>query len=374
MADLGAEVIKIENRRTGGDYARSLGPYFVEGEEGDNASLFFQAVNRNKKSLSLDLGHRDGMRIFHRLIEDADAVANNLRGDVPEKLGLNYETLSSINPAIVCAHCSGYGREGQRKDWPGYDYLMQAEAGYFHLSGEPDTPPTRMGLSVVDFMAGTYLALGLTAAVLGARATGEGRDIDVCLLDAALFNLSYLGAWSLNAPFEPLRLERSAHPSLVPCQLYRTSDGWIYLMCNKEKFWGELCRALGRPDLSEDPRYKTFKERHSRREELTGILDGALSARSTDDWMDAFSGRVPAARVRTPKEALSDPFLAETGRVERLAMSNGASFRVLSSPIKFADQGSNVPAPCLGENTIEILSKLGFSDEEIDEFRKTEVV
>ena len=198
LADLGADVIKIENRKLGGDYARGLGPFFVEGAAGDDASLFFQSVNRGKRSLTLDLGHPEARAIFVRLVESADAVANNLRGDVPEKLGLTYDDLKEHNPAVVCAHCSAYGRTGPRKDWPGYDFLMQAEAGYFHMSGEPDAPPTRMGLSVVDFMAGTYMALGLVSAVLGARSTGIGQDIDVNLYDTALYNLSYLSTWALN--------------------------------------------------------------------------------------------------------------------------------------------------------------------------------
>ncbi|MYG26704.1 MAG: CoA transferase, partial [Boseongicola sp. SB0677_bin_26] len=132
LADLGAEVIKIENRQSGGDYARALGPYFVEGAKGDDGSLFFQSINRNKRSLTLDLGRSEAQQIFRRLVASADAVANNLRGDVPEKLGLTFDALKSANAAIVCAHCSGYGREGPRRDWPGYDYLMQAETGYFH--------------------------------------------------------------------------------------------------------------------------------------------------------------------------------------------------------------------------------------------------
>ena len=281
LADLGAEVIKIENHRTGGDYARALGPYFVEGAQDDDGSLFFQSVNRNKKSLTLDLGNAQAREIFERLASGADAVANNLRGDVPEKLGLTYDALKNVNPAIVCAHCSAFGREGPRRNWPGYDFLMQAEAGYFQMSGEPNTPPTRMGLSVVDFMAGTYLALGLVSGVLGARATGQGRDIDVNLYDTALYNLSYLSAWALNTDYDPARVARSAHASLVPCQLYCTADGWIFIMCNKEKFWSALCQEIGKPEFADDPRFATFKDRLAQRDTLTDLIDRALSASTT---------------------------------------------------------------------------------------------
>ena len=158
LADQGAEVIKIENPNTGGDFARDVGPYFFT--PGD--SEFFHAYNRNKKSLGLDISKPEGVEVFRELVKGADAVASNLRGDVPDKLGLTYEALRSVNPKIVCAHLSAYGRTGSRASWPGFDYLMQAEAGYFSLTGEPDTPPTRFGLSVVDQMTG--LALGLCLA------------------------------------------------------------------------------------------------------------------------------------------------------------------------------------------------------------------
>ena len=168
LADLGAEVIKVENPNDGGDFARRVGPHFFTEQD----SQFFHSYNRNKKSLGLDLSQPEGMAVFHRLVESADAVASNLRGDVPDKLGLTYEKLGSLNPRIVCAHLSAYGRTGPRKSWPGFDYLMQAEAGYFSLTGEPDGPPTRFGLSVVDQMTGLALAYAVLAGITEARAGG----------------------------------------------------------------------------------------------------------------------------------------------------------------------------------------------------------
>jgi succinate---hydroxymethylglutarate CoA-transferase len=371
LADLGAEVIKVENRRLGGDYARGLGPYFVADAEGDDASLFFQAINRNKKSLSLDLSRPEGVKVFHRLVAGADAVANNLRGDVPERLGLTYGALSEINPSIVCAHCSAYGREGTRRTWPGYDFLMQAETGYFHMSGEPGTPPTRMGLSIVDFMGGTYMALGLLAAVIGARQTGQGRDVDVNLFDTALSNLSYLSTWALNSDYAPERVARSAHAALVPCQLYKTADGWIFIMCNKEKFWPMLCAEIDRPELADDPRFATFQDRLPNRDTLTGLLDEALGARPTADWLDRFAGKIPAAPVRTPREALTDPALEAGGKVQTLSLSDGGpSFRALTSPIRTSGDGEDRPCPPLGADTDAILREAGYSDSEIAELRR----
>ena len=375
LADLGCEVIKVENGRLGGDYARSLGPYFADGVDADNASLFFQSVNFNKKSLSLDISTSEGQAILHRLVKRADAVANNLRGDVPERLGLTYEALSPHNRAIVCAHCSAFGRDGPRRDWPGYDFLMQAEAGYFHMSGEPDSPPTRMGLSVVDFMAGTCMALGILAGIVSARATGIGRDVDVNLYDTALYNLSYLATWALNAGYSPRRLPRSAHASLVPCQLYTTSDGWIYVMCNKEKFWPLLCTSVDRPELAGDSRFATFADRLARRDELTGILDEAFKADTVAGWLERLGGIVPVAPVRTPNEALSDPALAETGRIRNLRLADGdGSIKALATPIRTEPLGDDAPAPTLGQDTRRILRDAGYSDDEIDGFAKDKII
>ena len=368
LADLGAEVIKIENRKSGGDYARALGPYYVDDAEPSEASLFFQSINRNKKSLALDLSVPEGQVLLHRLVAHSDAVANNLRGDVPDKLGLTYEALASANPAIVCAHCSAFGRTGPRKDWPGYDFLMQAETGYFHMSGEPDSPPTRMGLSIVDFMAGSYMALGLVSGVLGARATGTGCDIDVNLYDTAMSNLSYLSAWALNSDYEPARIARSAHASLVPCQLYRTADGWIYIMCNKEKFWQVLCAEIGRPELATDPRFVTFKERLGRREDLTEILDDALMTKDTGAWLEQFAGRVPAAPVRTPRQALETARAQGDGKVQSLTTPRGGSYDVLSAPIQASGAASaDKPCSALGADTAVLLRDIGYSDSELED-------
>jgi len=374
LADLGAEVIKIENHRTGGDYARALGPYFVDGAEGDDRSLFFQSINRNKKSLTLDLGNPEARAVFHRLVAGADAVANNLRGDVPFKLDLTYGRLKAVNPAIVCAHCSAYGRSGPRQDWPGYDFLMQAEAGYFHMSGEPDTPPTRMGLSIVDFMAGTYMALGLVSALLSARTTGQGRDVDVNLYDTALFNLSYLSAWALNGDHDPKRVSRSAHATMVPCQLYRTGDGWIYIMCNKEKFWAALCQGIGRADLASDPRFATFGDRLAHRDDLTALLDDALSTASTQSWLEKLRGKVPVAPVRTPREALQDPELREAGKIQPARLAGGGSIDLLRSPIDAGSARPGAACPPMGTDTRTVLENAGFSADEIDRLREAGVV
>jgi crotonobetainyl-CoA:carnitine CoA-transferase CaiB-like acyl-CoA transferase len=291
---------------------------------------------------------------------------NNLRGDQPALLGLRYQDLSDINPRIVCAHLSAYGRDNERYDWPGYDYLMQAEAGYLHLTGEPGTPPARVGLSMIDFMTGITGALALVSSILRARTTGLGCDVDVSLFDVALHQLSYPGIWYLNEGLRTERQPRSAHPNAVPVQLYRTSDGWIFLMCMTEKFWAELVRALDAPALAQDDRFRTMNERKTHREALTETLDALLQERTTAQWMNVFQSRLPAAPVYDLAEALDNPYLKATGMVRNTPHPRREDFRTLASPVKIDGRrpDARVCSP-LGADTQALLREAGLSDEEI---------
>ena len=371
LADQGAEVIKIENPNDGGDMSREVGPYFFA--PGD--SEFFASFNCNKKSLSLDLNRREGQAVLHDLVRTADALASNLRGDVPVKLGLVYDRLKAVNPKIVCAHLSAYGRSGPRADWPGFDYLMQAEAGYFSLTGEPGAPPARFGLSIVDLMTGLGLAYALLAALTAARATGVGRDIDMSLFDMALFNTAYLATWYLNEGVVTGRLPRSAHPALTPCQLYRTRDGWIYLMCNKEKFWPALCEKLGRPEWGGDPRFRKFPDRLRQRDLLTELLDRELEQRTTAEWLARFAGAVPAAPIHDLAQALDNPFVTEHGRLQTLAHPVKGSYRMVAPPVHC--EGEEAPAgtaPALGEHTEALLRELGYDAARIRALKESKVI
>jgi crotonobetainyl-CoA:carnitine CoA-transferase CaiB-like acyl-CoA transferase len=368
LADMGAEVIKIENPKDGGDVSRSVGPYFL----GEQDSHFFQAFNRNKRSVTLNLRAPEGRRVLHDLAATADAVLDNLRGDQPPRLGVTYDQLKSANPRIVCAHLSAYGREGSRASWPGYDYLMQAEAGYLSLTGEPDGPPARMGLSIIDLMTGTTAAMGLLAGILGARTTGIGRDIDVSLFDVALHNLAYVGTWYLNGGHAIGREKRSAHPSLTPSQLYRTQDGWIFIMCNKEKFWGLLAQCIGKPEWADAPEYRTFRDRLAHRDRLTGELDAVLQTATTAEWMTRFAGRVPAAPVFDVAQALDSEFVSEQERV--LEFPHGErSIRMVASPVR-AGVHPTQAAPAMGEHTHAVLRQAGYTDAELDALKSDKVI
>jgi succinate---hydroxymethylglutarate CoA-transferase len=371
-ADLGADVIKIEPPGGEGELGRRVGPYYFS----EKNSHFYQAFNRNKRSITLDLKAPEGAEIFRRLAAGADAVLDNLRGDQPEKLGLTYAHLKDVNPRLVCAHLSAYGRDGPRKSWPGFDYLMQAEAGYLSVTGEPDGPPARMGLSIVDFMTGLMTVFAMTSSIIGARASGRGQDVDVSLFDTALHNLSYLAVWYLNAGHVQGREARSGHPSLVPSQLYRTRDGWLFIMINKENFWAPLCEGIGRPEWIADPRFATFKARLDNRPSLNLLLDEALSARTTAEWMKVFGGRVPAAPVLDIQQALDNPFVAERGGVQDFTGSNhGGDVRMVASPIRIPGEATPTrAAPSLGGDTDDVLGPLGISAEEIARLRARGIV
>jgi len=371
LADLGAEIIKIENREQGGDATRNMGPYFL----GENDSHFFQTFNLNKKSVTLNLKDPRGQRLFKRLAATSDAVMNNLRGDQPEKLGLTYAALADANPRIVCAHLSAYGRDNDRTGWPGYDYLMQAEAGYFHLTGEPGTPPARMGLSIIDYMTGVTTSLALLAALIGVAKTGKGRDVDVSLFDVALHQLSYPGTWYLNEKQKTERLPRSSHPSAVPVQLFKTVDGWIFVMCMLQKFWLAMLAVMKRADLGEDPRFSDMAARRKHRGELTQELDAAFSTASTAQWLDRLQGVLPVAPVYDMAQALDNPYVREIGMLRNTPHPRRENLRTLVNPIKL--DGERLPGKvcsALGADNEAILGGLGVGAGELAKLRKDRVI
>lgn len=372
LADLGADVIKVENPADGGDVSRHVGPFLL----GPGDSHFFQSFNRNKRSITLNLKKESSREIMLALVKSADAVLDNLRGDLPEKLGLTYASLKSANPRVVCAHLSAYGREGSRASWPGYDYLMQAEAGYLSVTGEPGEPPSRMGLSIVDMMSGLFAGFALLSGVIAARSTGQGRDIDVSLFGCALQNLNYLATWYLNEGHNQGREPRSAHPSLTPSQLYRSSDGYIFIMCNKEKFWPVLCKLIDKPGWATDPAFMTFQERLANRSRLTEMMDAVLSTRTTAEWLQRFAGRVPAAPVNDVAAALQNPYAWQMGLIwDQSHPMRDAAFRTVAAP--YLCPGQTLPrkcAPALGANTEEILYGCGYDAHSIARLRKDGVI
>jgi crotonobetainyl-CoA:carnitine CoA-transferase CaiB-like acyl-CoA transferase len=354
LADLGAEVIKIEDPAAGGDVARYVPPWEIERD-----SLYFQSFNRGKKSVTLDLRHPDGRAVFHDLARVSHAVYNNVRGDLPAKLGLTYDALKSINPAIVCCSLSGFGSTGPRAAEPGYDYLIQGHAGWMSITGEPDGPPGKCGVSVIDFAGGYASMLGLMVGLWDAQRTGVGRDVDVSLLDAAVSMLSYFATWALNRDWEPQRVADSGHQTLVPSQNFRTRDGWIVVFCAKEKFWENLAQAMDLGHLPADPRFATFADRLANKKALLAILKPRFLARTTAQWLARLRGRVPCAPVNTIREALEDEQVRARGMIVEVKHPVYGTVREVASPIKTAGAVTRpAPAPRLGEHTEAVLGDI----------------
>ncbi len=353
LAELGAEVIKIEAPE-GGDPSRQVGPYML----GENDSEYFQAWNLGKKSVTLDMKSEAGRRRFEALVKGADCVVNNMRGTQPVKLGIDYASLKHLKPSIVCLHISAYGRDNERKDWPGYDFLMQAEAGLMELTGEPDGPPTRVGVSMIDSMSGLTGIVGLLSCLLRARTTGQGCDVDTCLYDVAMHQLTYPGLWYLNEGDVSPRVPRSAHLSLAPVQTFPTKDGWIFIMCMTQKFWLNLCEVLVRPDLAADPRFPDPNTRARNRAAMSAELDVTFRTRTTAEWLAGMNGLLPAAPVYRLDQALDSEFARATGMVSSVPHPVKGDLRILANPLRIdGERLAQSACAALGGNNEELLGK-----------------
>ncbi len=371
LADLGAEVIKIEDPSVGGDVGRYVHP-FQEGE----SSLFFETFNRNKRSVSLDLRHAEARAVVEDLVARADAVFSNLRGDQPEKLGLRFRDLEHVNPRIVCCSLSGFGMTGPRASEGAYDYTMQGLAGWQSVTGDPGAPPTKSGLSLVDFCGGYVAALAILAGVWRARREGRGGDADLALFEVALAQLTYLGTWVASRDYRPVRRANSAHQSMVPFQNFATEDGWIVVACPKQSLWQGLCEAIGHPALARDERYASFADRYRNRDELLEALEAIFATRPTAEWLDILiAAGVPCAPVNDVAGALGDEQVAARGGLVEIDHPMLGLVRQVRSPFRF--EGVALPTargPLRGEDTAAVLQELcGYSDRRVGELGESGV-
>ncbi|NEN05337.1 CoA transferase [Diaminobutyricibacter tongyongensis] len=370
LADLGAEVIKIEDPGSGGDVGRYVPPY-QSGED----SLFFEVFNRNKRSIGLDLSQPADRQVFEDLVRVSDVVYSNLRGDVPAKIGITYDDLKHLNPAIVCCALTGFGMTGPRASEPGYDYILQGAAGWMDITGEPGGPPTKSGLSLVDYSGGLVAAISILAGVHAARRDGVGMDCDVSLFDTAISMLTYPAIWSLNGDFTPRRTHHSAHPSLVPFQAFQVADGWIVVASPKEKFWQRLAEVLGRPDLAEDERFRDFAGRRRNAEELLPILDGIFLTKTEKEWLAVLrAAGVPCGPVNSVAQALADEQTVARGMVVESEHPEFGTVRQVRSPVRVGTEPVEYRrAPQRNEDADYVYTEvLGYDDGQIQRLRNDE--
>jgi crotonobetainyl-CoA:carnitine CoA-transferase CaiB-like acyl-CoA transferase len=363
LADLGAEVIKIEDPSSRGDVGRYVPP-FQDGED----SLFFETFNRNKQSVSLDLRHPQSRGVLEDLVRVSDVVYSNLRGDQPRKLGLTYDDLKGVNPRIVCCSLSGFGMTGPRAAEGGYDYMMQGLAGWMSLTGAPDAPPTKSGLSLVDLSGGYVSAIAVLAGLLRSRRDGVGCDCDVSLFETALAELVYVGTWVATRGYTPPRRHDSAHPSIVPFQNFATADGWIVVACPKQKFWERLCDAIGRPELAADERFADLAGRDRNRDALLPVLEETFRTRTSGEWLAVLAeAGVPSAAVNDVADALTEPQAQARGDVVEVEHPRLGRVRQIASPLRLS--GPDAPlrrAPFRGEHTEQVLVEVcGYEPERV---------
>ncbi len=367
LADLGAEIIKVEDPGSGGDVSRYIPP----GQQGTD-SLFFEAFNRNKRSVALDLKNAAGREVFERLVATADAVFSNLRGDQPERLRIRYQDLAAINPRIVCVALTGYGSAPDQALLPGYDALIQAESGWASLTGDPTGPPAKSGLSLADYICGLTAMVGLLAGLRDAERTGIGRDVDTNLYDSALAMLSYPATWFLSSGFETRRLPLSAHPSVVPFQFFATSDGHIAVACPKEKFFVALVRVMGLPELLADERFTSFSARGRHRDEVLERLGARFAELTTTQWLDLLRGVVPIAPVRSLSQALDVDELQERGMLAEYQDEAFGRVRSVGLPLHISGYTPAYRAgPGLGADLDAVLDELGYDRTAVDRLRAT---
>jgi crotonobetainyl-CoA:carnitine CoA-transferase CaiB-like acyl-CoA transferase len=355
FADLGAEVIKIENRARGGDSSRHVSPHQV-----DNDSLYFESLNRGKRSITLDLKSSDGRRDFHRLVTTADAVLNNLRSTTAASLGLRYQDLKVVNPRIVCCSASGWGPDGPRAGQPAYDYLLQSYIGNMAVTGEPGQPPARSAVPWVDTSTAFAAAFAMLAGIWSARSNGEGCDVSVSMVDVGMCQWMYMATWYLSVGTRQERQTMSRHPSIVPSQLFETADGHVVVMPQTQDFWRALCVGLGIPELVEDDRFRDMESRRVHKEELVAILTEIFQHKTSDDWIQLLADVVPIGKVNSFAEAMDEYAVEYPSQVVTWEHESLGPVRTIGSPIRInGSRTRSRRAPYLGEHTDEVLSALG---------------
>jgi crotonobetainyl-CoA:carnitine CoA-transferase CaiB-like acyl-CoA transferase len=368
LADLGADVIKIES--PAGDDTRQWGPPFVEGE-----SAYYLSVNRNKKSVTLNLKEEKGKEVFFKLLEDADVVVENFRPGTLDRLGIGYEVLKQHNPGIILASISGFGQTGAYAQKPGYDVLAQGMGGLMSVTGEPDGQPLKAGFSIADVGAGMWAAFGIMVALWERQRSGEGQWVDASLLDTIVSWQTYHAGNYFATGNDPKSLG-GAHPNIVPYQTFKAADGYFILAVGNDSLWQKFLGAMNMKTL-EDPKFKTNPERVANRDELIAILKEAFTLKTVNEWVELFEGvKIPCGPVNKFSDILNDQHIKEREMVVEQQHPVLGSLKMLGIPVKLSRTPGkvNTVPPDLGQHTNEILQQLGYSDDEITKMQKDGVI
>jgi len=355
LADLGAEIIKVENP-DGGDETRGMKPPEAGGE-----AHFYLSVNRTKKSVAIDISTTEGRELIHKLAAECDVLVENYRKGVMAKHGLDWEAMKDRHPHLVYCSISAYGRESPLADLPGFDPILQAESGMMSLNGEPDGEPMRHALAIVDTMTGYYSTIGVMAAIMTQKETGRGQFVDVALFDVALNTLTNVGMYYFTSGKVPER-RGNGHPTSVPNGLFQASDGPFYIALANQRLWKRFCEGvIDRPDMVDDPRYRTLSDRIARRDEITAFLRDLFATRTRAEWLARFNkAGVPGGAVRTVDQALESPEAAARDMVRTVAHPTAGSIRMVGSPLKLSATPVVEPVapPLLGQHTDQVLADL----------------
>ena len=369
LGDMGADVLKIENP-DGGDDSRGWGPPWVP--QAGGASAYFAAVNRNKRSVTLNLKSEAGREVVWRLIEASDVVMSNFRPGVIERLGFSWEAVQARAPRVVYAIVNGYGATGPGAEKPSFDVIVQGESGVMDVTGWPDGPPTRVGISLGDETAGLLAVQGILAALLARERSGRGQRVEVALHDGLLSLLTYHAQnWWAGGP-RPARLG-NAHPSIVPYQTFQAADAWINVGVGNERQWRSLCAVVGKPEWLDDPRFASNAARVEHRAELVPLLEALFVARAAADWLDALGAAgIPSGRIRPVAEALEAPETRHREMVVEVEPDGAGPLRLLGIPVKLSATPGKIRRrpPALGEHTAEVLLEIGYDSGTIRTLRE----
>jgi formyl-CoA transferase/CoA:oxalate CoA-transferase len=367
LGDLGAEVIKVE-RPGVGDQSRTWGPPFEGGE-----SSYFLSVNRNKRSVTLNLKTEGGQGVMHRLIEHADVFLTNLpRADQRRTNGVDWETLRAVNPRLIYCLISGYGATGPYAEQPGYDLIAQGLAGLMSITGEPGTPPTRFPLPMADIVTGLYATIAIEAALLARQRTGQGQFLDLSLQSSQLTWLTNVSGAYFGTGRLPEKVGNS-HPNIAPYGVFHARDGYLIIAAGTQKLWHLLCVALEAPSLEDDARFASNADRMRHKRELTELIDEILGRREVAHWIEVLGAAgVPCGPILDVAQALSHPQVLHRGMIVEQQHHAAGEIRSVGDPILFSDTPVSYrrPPPSLGEHTEEVLSSLGCSDAEIAALRE----